>query len=331
MAAAKLEFDVLVVGEINPDIIVADPNPVPIFGQTERMVDAIRMTVGSSSAIFACAAARLGLRVAFFGVVGDDLFGRFMLDSLTERGVDITACEVVTDLPTGATIVFTRGQDRAMLTAAGAIGAIDIQAIPIELVEKARHVHVGSFFLQKATTDRLPAFFASIRSRGLTTSFDPNWDPTERWDGSVHEMLVVSDLFFPNGHEVRLIAGIEDAEGAARTLVNAASAGRSEGGPTVVVKLGEDGAFACRAGEPLHRVRAMRLESVDTTGAGDAFDAGFLAAWLDGQGLRECLRWGAASGALSTRALGGIAAQATREEVMASLRGWPTSAGDREW
>jgi sugar/nucleoside kinase (ribokinase family) len=328
MAAAK--FDVLVVGEINPDIVVADPDPVPIFGQTERMVDAIRMTVGSSSAIFACAAARLGLRVALFGVVGDDLFGRFMLDSLSERGVDITACKVVTDLPTGATIVFTRGQDRAMLTAAGAIGAIDIDAIPVELVERARHVHVGSFFLQKASTDRLPAFFASIRSGGLTTSFDPNWDPTERWDGGVHEMLVASDLFFPNGREVRLIAGVKDVEGAARTLVNAASAGRSEGGPTVVVKLGGDGAFAYRAGEPLQRVRAMRLESVDTTGAGDAFDAGFLAAWLDGQGLHECLRWGAASGALSTTALGGIAAQATREEVVASLRGWPTSAADRE-
>ncbi len=82
MAATERDIDILVVGEINPDIVVTDADPVPVFGQVERAVRSITMTVGSSSAIFACGAARLGLRVAFHGVVGDDPFGRFMLEEL---------------------------------------------------------------------------------------------------------------------------------------------------------------------------------------------------------------------------------------------------------
>src|ERR1035437_5591262 len=94
VAAADRDIDILVIGEINPDIVVADPNPVPVFGEVERVVQSIHMTVGSSSAIFACAAARLGVRVAYFGVVGDDSLGRFMLDALRVRGIDVSTCVV---------------------------------------------------------------------------------------------------------------------------------------------------------------------------------------------------------------------------------------------
>ena len=115
--ATERDIDVLVVGEINPDIVIADPDPVPVFGEVERVVGSIGMTVGSSSAIFACGAARLGLRIAFCGVVGDDAFGRFMLDAMAERGIDVSACVVDPHRPTGATVILTSGRDRAMLTA----------------------------------------------------------------------------------------------------------------------------------------------------------------------------------------------------------------------
>jgi len=95
------KYDVLVAGEINPDLILTDPNLEPQFGQVEVLVENANLTVGSSSVIFACGAARLGLKVAFIGVVGDDLFGRYMLDEMEERGIDISSVIVDPDQKTG--------------------------------------------------------------------------------------------------------------------------------------------------------------------------------------------------------------------------------------
>ena len=322
MRAPAEAIDILVVGEINPDIVVSDPDPVPVFNEVERVVESVHMTVGSSSAIFACGAARLDLRVAFFGVVGEDAFGRFMLDAMRSRGIDVSACVVDPTLRTGSTVILTSGRDRAILTEMGAIGAMDVAAIPVSLVERARHVHSGCFFLQETSRARLPGFFAAARARGITTSFDTNWDPTGGWDGGVADMLRACDVFFPNATEARRIAGLDDVEEAARALARIGAEGRADGGPIVAVKLGAAGALACRALGPLVRVPALRVEPLDTTGAGDSFNAGFLRAWLDGADLHECLRWGAVSGAISTQRLGGIDGQPTMDEALTALEGW---------
>ena len=322
MTKADRDVDILVVGEINPDIVVSDPDPAPVFGEVERVVRSIRMTVGSSSAIFACGAARLELRVAFCGVVGDDAFGRFMLEEMARRGVDVSSCAVEPGRPTGATVILTSGRDRAMLTAMGTIGALDVDAVPASLIVRARHLHSGGFYLQETSRDRLPAFFAAGRERGLTTSFDTNWDPTERWDGGVAGMLRASDVFFPNATEARRIAQVDDVDEAARALAAKGSIGRTDGGPIVAVKLGAAGALACRADGPIVRVRAMPIEPTDTTGAGDSFNAGFLRAWLDGGDLRDSLELGVVCGALSTRESGGVDGQATLAEAREALASW---------
>jgi sugar/nucleoside kinase (ribokinase family) len=319
---AEPDLDILVVGEINPDIVVSDPDPVPAFGEVERIVDAIRMTVGSSSAIFACGAARLGLRVAFCGVVGEDAFGRFMLEEMARRGIDVSACTVDPSRPTGATVILSSGADRAMLTAMGSIGALDVDAVPASLIGRARHLHSGAFFLQDASRDRMPAFFAAARARGLTTSFDTNWDPTDRWEGGVAEMLRESDIFFPNAAEARRIARADDVEEAARALAAVGATGRGDGNPIVAVKLGAAGALACRADGPIVRIPAMTIKSIDTIGAGDSFSAGFLRAWLDGGDLRDCLELGAVCGSVSTRAAGGVNGQATLAEAREALASW---------
>jgi sugar/nucleoside kinase (ribokinase family) len=322
VADRERDIDILVIGEINPDFVISDPDPVPVFDEVERIVQSITMTVGSSSAIFACGAARLEARVAFFGVVGDDPFGHFMLDALRARGIDVSATVVDPTRSTGATAILTSGRDRAILTAMGAIGAMDVDALPRALLERARHVHSGCFYLQETSRERLPGFFAGARARGITTSFDTNWDPTRQWDGGVTKMLGACDVFFPNAAEARRIARLEGVEEAARALAQTGAIGRADGGPIVAVKLGVDGALACRATGPLVRVPAMRVDAIDTTGAGDSFNAGFLRAWLDGSDLRDCLRLGAVCGALSTLSLGGIDAQPTLAEARAALASW---------
>jgi sugar/nucleoside kinase (ribokinase family) len=327
VAGRNRDIDILVIGEINPDIVVADPDPVPVFDEVERVVQSIHMTVGSSSAIFACGAARLQLRVAFFGVVGDDPFGRFMLDALRARGIDVSACLVDPVRSTGATVILTSGRDRAILTEMGTIGAMDVDAVPEALVARARHIHSGCFYLQETSRERLPGFFAAARARGITTSFDTNWDPSGSWDGGVGAMLRAADVFFPNAAEARRIAGLEDVEAAARALARMGAVGRDDGGPIIAVKLGSEGALACRADGPLIRVPAMTVEPVDTTGAGDSFNGGFLRAWLDGADVRACLRSGAVTGALSTRRLGGIDGQPTLDEARRALAAWPDEVG----
>ena len=317
------DIDILVVGEINPDLVVADDDPVPAFGEVERLVRSIRLTVGSSSAIFAVGAARLDLRVSFVGVVGDDPLGRFMLEAMAARGVDVTACTVDPQRPTGATVILTSGRDRAMLTAMGTIGALDVGTVADAMLDRARHLHLGCYYLQTASLDRLPAFFARARARGVSTSFDTNWDPSERWDGGIEEMLRSCDVFLPNAAEASRIAHREDVEDAARELARIGRVGRSDGGPIIAVKCGPSGALAVGRDDQVVRVPALPVTAVDTTGAGDSFNAGFLRSWLDGGSIREALRLGAVCGALSTLGLGGIDAQPTADAAFDALRRWP--------
>ena len=300
------EFDLLVAGELNPDIVVSGDDVEPAFGQVERLVDRIALTVGSSSAITACGAARLGLRVAFVGVVGDDPFGRWMLEALAERGVDVGWCRVEASLPTAASVILARGDDRAILTSVGTMAALTAGDLPDELLARAGHLHVGSLFLQDGLRAELAGVFGRARALGLTTSFDPNWDPKGSWDGGIGQILEATDVVLPNGEEARRIAGVEDALEAARAM--------AARGPVVAMKLGPDGGLVV-AGDAAARVDAPKVDVVDAIGAGDAFDAGFLAGWLDGRPPEDCLRLAVACGSLSVRAIGGTDGQPERHEA----------------
>jgi sugar/nucleoside kinase (ribokinase family) len=320
-AAAERRFDILVVGEVNPDVIVGDPDPRPVFGQVERLVREIHLTVGSSSVIMGCAAARLGLRVAMVGIVGDDVFGRFMVDAMRDRGIDTSAVRVDPIVPTGASVILSDGRDRAILTARGTIGAVTAADVPAALLKEARHLHIGSWFLQSGLWSGAQGLLAAARDAGLTTSIDPNWDPDERWDSGLRDLLPSLDLLFPNDAETTAMAGIEDVEEAAVAMARR-GIDDEERGPLVVVKRGREGAIAASPDAVVERVDAYPTVATDTTGAGDAFDAGYLLGWLEGRSSADALRLAAISGALSTRAVGGTDGLASRAELDAALAGW---------
>ena len=301
-------LDLLVLGDVNPDLILSG-DVRPAFGQVERLVDDARLTVGGSAAIAACTAARLGLSVGLCGVVGNDPFGRFMRDELVARGVDVRGLATDPDRPTGVTVVLAGPDDRAILTHPGTIGDLTAERVDPRLLDAARHVHVGSFFLQPRLAADLPTLFAGVRSRGGTTSLDPNWDPSESWDGGLREVLAQTDVFLPNAAEAKLIAGREELEPAVLSLAEVAV--------VVVATAGADGAIAAEADRVTRVAAPARQEIVDTTGSGDAFDAGFLASWLAGDGIERALAIGSACGALSARALGGVDEQPTMTEVLA--------------
>ena len=160
--------------------------------------------------------------------------------------------------PTGATVILTDGTDRAILTAIGATAALDVGAVPGGLVDRARHLHSGGYYLYgPATRAGLAGLFETARASGVTTSLDTNWDPDEAWDGGVLELLRNADVFLPNAAEVRRIARNDDAEAAARSLAAIAGEGRTDGGPIIVVKQGATGAFAVTVAGEVVRVPAL--------------------------------------------------------------------------
>lgn len=318
--ATERDYDLYVIGDVNPDILVIDDDVVPEFGQVEKYVGTIRLTVGGSSAITACGAARLGLRVAHGGIVGDDILGHAILEALRERGVDTSMVTIDSSIPTGATVHLGTGDNRAMLTATGTIDRLRAEDVPRDVLAHVRHIHAGSTGIQPRLRPGLPGLFREARAAGVTCSFDTNWDPDRRWEG-IDPMLAATDIFLPNEREAALISGVMDPLEAARALVaRADAAGRDpDAGPlTVVVKLGADGALAVRGDEAL-RLPADRVTVIDSTGAGDGFNAGFLYGFLDGRSLAETLALAVACGTLSTRAVGGVDGQATLDEVEALL------------
>ena len=306
-------FDILIAGEINPDLILSG-NVVPEFGQVEKLVDDATLALGSSSAIFACSAARLGLKTGFIGVCGDDVFGRFMLDEMRKRDVDVSNVIVRSDGQTGLSVILNQPfdyahGDRAILTHPGLIPALRASDISEALLSQARHLHVASYFLQMNLQPDLPKLFRRAHSLGLTTSLDPNYDPTEKWIG-FDELLSVTNVFLPNEKEATSLSGESNVDLVANRLGS-----RVE---VLAIKLGGEGAFGVRDAIRV-RVASIPVKVVDTIGAGDAFDAGFLYGYLNNWDLKKSLQLATVCGALSTRASGGITAQPTLDEALAFL------------
>ena len=302
-------FDLLVVGDVNPDIVLRG-DVEAAFGQAERLVEEAHLTIGGSGAIMACGAARLGLRVAVCAIVGDDLFGRWMREQLEARGIDVRGLVVDPARRTGLTIVLSKPQDRGILTYPGTIAELRSANLDRRLLRETRHVHVSSFFLQRGLAPDLPALFDEEHGVGATTSVDTNWDHSERLDGGLTELVTRTEVFLPNDTEAVRIARHEEIDRAALSLARSAR--------LVVAKMGSQGAIGVQ-GTRLVRVSGFPADPVDTTGAGDGFDAGFLASWLAGDPLDRSLAMGAACGALSTRALGGVDGQPTMDEALAVL------------
>jgi sugar/nucleoside kinase (ribokinase family) len=302
-------FDILVAGEINPDLILTG-NVTPEFGQVEKVVDSAALTIGSSSAIFACGAARLGLRVAFIGVCGDDVFGRFMLEEMGGRGVDVSNVIVRQDGQTGLSMILNRDSDRAILTHLGLICALRASDIPDDLLERARHLHVASYFLQTNLQPELPNLFRRARALGLTTSLDTNYDPSELWAG-FDELLSVTNVFLPNEKEAISLSGESKVHLAAERLGSKVE--------VLGIKLGREGALGV-CNREIVGVASIRVNVVDTVGAGDSFNAGFLYGYLHGWPLEKSLRLACVCGGLSTQRAGGTDGQPTLEEALAFLK-----------
>ena len=300
------ELDAIVVGELNVDLIFNKIDSIPEVGK-EVLAKEMYLTLGSSSAIFANNLSILGSKVSFVGKVGYDSYSALVTSSLKRGGVQIDNIIKSTGEYTGITVAFSFDNDRMMVTYPGAMSTLKRDEISNDVLSKARHMHLSSVFLQPALKPGLVDLFRTAKSLGLTTSLDPQWDPSEKWDIQLKSLLPYVDIFLPNKAEImKLTSGssIKSAIDQVRSYAN-----------VVVVKDGTNGAVMWDKTNLIEKPARFNDKVVDTIGAGDSFNAGFINAYLKRRSLEECLDVATVTGALNTTAAGGTGAFASLDKV----------------
>jgi len=304
-------LDVAIAGEINLDLIFYGfPMEIPM--ERELLATGFEVTLGSSSAILAHNLASLGLATGFITRVGPDELGRLALDRLAESGVDLSKVVHARDgVGTGVTVLLQHGSERRILTYPGTMAEMSRADLDIRYLSSARHFHLSSLFLQRGLQKDLPALFRDLKSRGLTLSLDTNDDPADQWGGVLPELLPLIDVLLPNRQELCRMTQRESVTEALDSLAAVV--------PIIAVKCGNEGAIV-QAGKHRTHVPGVSVQAVDTIGAGDSFNAGFLAAWLSGYSAEESAAAGNITGALSTQRSGGTEAFRTANNREKFLR-----------
>ena len=304
------EPKILVIGELNVDIVATGLGSTPEMG-SEILAEKCELTLGSASAIFAAGMAKLGNHVTFVSQLGQDYFGDFCLKALKQAGVSTRHVRRNVNETTGVTIALSGKRDRALITYPGAVATFTADSIDKTLVSRHDHLHLTSYYLQTGLRSSFASFFHQAKASGRTTSFDPNSDPHDKWDRNIDAVLKYTDVLFANEREAKKLTRTNTLDDALRALGNRVNC--------AVVKRGARGAKAIQDGK-LFSDSGFRITAVDTTGAGDSFDAGFLSAYLRKAPLAECLRIGNACGALSAMRVGGTAGQPSQQELSEFIR-----------
>ena len=300
------KYDIAVVGEINADLILKG-DIKPMFDQREQIIESATLTLGSSAVIFACGAVKLGASVAFIGKVGDDLFGNFMVESIKERGINSSGIIKDPLVQTGLSVILDNNNNRAILTYPGAIPSLTYEEINFSLIAQCRHMHLSGYFLLDKLRPDIPRLFHKARELGLTISLDTNYDPSEKWNDELKDTMSFVDVFLPNEVEALSITG--------KDVINEALSALSKNISTVTIKLGARGAITTDTFSPVLNLNAVQVDVVDTVGAGDSFDAGFIYGYLKQWPLGDTLKLATACGTMSTLKAGGTTGQPTLEEA----------------
>ncbi|MEO5998395.1 MAG: carbohydrate kinase family protein [Chitinophagaceae bacterium] len=300
-------IDVIVVGELNTDIILDQIGAFPEMGK-EIVARQMAITLGSSSAIFASNLSSLGAKVAFIGKIGKDHFGEFIIHTLQSKGVDTSSIRQSEVLRTGTTLVLNYNEERAMVTYPGAMDELSLNDIIPTQLACAKHLHFSSYYLQAGLRENIGKLFRLAKAYGLTTSFDPQWDPAEKWHMNMEDILPFVDVFLPNEKELLNITATHSIQEAIDSIKHISN--------IIVVKMGNEGSLSWYNGNLLHKEPFLNKTVVDAIGAGDSFNAGFIFKFIQDAALEVCQEFGNLAGAISTTERGGTSAFTDHKKVM---------------
>lgn len=305
-------YDVVAVGELNADLILNRIDGEPKVGK-EKFAGSMMLTIGSSTAIFAANIAALGIKTGFVGMIGKDSFGELVKNSLSAKGVDISMLIEHPTIVTGATVVLNYNEDRANITHQGAMDVMSFADIDKQVFDNTRHIHISSVFMQSGIKKDLIDILKYTQSKGVTTSLDTQWDPSENWDLDYKEILPLLSVFLPNETELKFITrseSLEEAIDKIKPYLNAC-----------VVKRGNKGSLLILPDGTVNEQPAfLNKEVVDAIGAGDSFNSGFISQFVKGKPLADCQCFGNLAGALNTTAAGGTGAFSSKEHLIEVAR-----------
>jgi sugar/nucleoside kinase (ribokinase family) len=298
-------------------ILVADlfPSPIPRLPEAGElmMVDTIELLTGGCAANTAVALTKLGVSTGIIGKVGKDTAGRFIAEDLKSRGIDVSRIVESSGYETSKTLVLpVVDEDRRFIHHFGANADFEFSDIDLSFAASAKALYVGGYIgMPKFTEGDLVSLLKQVKSRGGMTFLDVIIPEPADYLPRFRNVLPHVDVFFPNDDEARLITGEPDPEKQAEIFIDL-------GAKTVIITLGSEGAVA-RSKDRLIRSGSYPIPFVDGAGAGDAFDAGFIAASLDGGSLEEAVKLASAMGASCVSALGCSAGLFDREESLSFM------------
>ncbi|MEV5574432.1 carbohydrate kinase family protein [Spirillospora sp. NPDC052269] len=268
---------ITVVGNVNLDVLMSDVADLPEPG-TERIVPPIALRTGGSAANTAITLARLGRSTVLAGLLGDDDTAHLLRRQLDIPGLH-TRLARMPGTHTGVTVaVESPGRDRAFLSSLGAMADLDADAVPEDVLPAAFVLLSGYFLLPGIQGAPARTLLDRARAAGARTALDTGWDPggwPPETRADVLALLRHVDVFLPNDDEIRTLTGHSSVEAAAREVADTT-------GAIVVVKCGARGALLARPGQPVTAHAAVNVQVRDSTGAGDAFNAGLLHRLADG-------------------------------------------------
>ncbi|MGV8938681.1 MAG: carbohydrate kinase family protein [Allorhizobium sp.] len=285
---------VLSIGRIYCDLIFTGLDEMPVLGR-ELFAGGMEIAAGGGAFIAAAHVAHVGRKVALVARLGTDALSKGIDSQIRDSGIDLRFIEHAANAGPQVTVAAVVGQDRAFLTRRAGPAQPDTLEAALDW-DEAQHLHIAEY----ATLHEMPDLVLRAKAKGLTVSLDPSWDATLIYDPGFLKACAGVDLFLPNQEEAEAITGSADPETALRAL--------SQAFPCVALKGGANGAWAT-SGETILHAPAETVPVVDTTGAGDAFNAGFLDAWLNQRPIATCLKAGILAGSIAVQSAGGATGQ----------------------
>jgi sugar/nucleoside kinase (ribokinase family) len=302
-------LEVVSVGIVVADCVARPVLKPPQSGRLE-LVDSLGLYSGGSAASTGYGLARFGIKTAVVGRVGFDGFGDFLVGEARRHGTDSSLLIRDASAETSASLVIVDGEgERSFIHAVGANANLVPSDVPLSILKArgARILHVaGTFALPSMDgTDGAPTrdLFERAQKLGFTTSLDCVWDARGRWAEIVGPILPFTDIFCPSIHEARAIAALPETASPLEIAEKLFVMGLRK---IAALKMGPEGSFVMTCDGETHFVGILDVPSIDGTGSGDAFIAGFLAGQVRGKSVIESQKLGNAAGAMCVSSLGAM-------------------------
>ena len=305
-------YNVVTTGIMVADIIVKPVNRFPDKG-TLDLIDSAEMFSGGNAMTVAINMSKMGLNAAVIGKIGNDPLGDFLVNCLKNYNVTTAGVVRSDEAQTSASVVISSDDgERSFLHCKGANGKLRLKDVNFDLINQTDIVFVtGSFIMNDFDGNDTVEFLKECKHLGKTTALDVCWDSNANTDWLINDAMPYIDLFMPSIDEAKMIAGTEDVEEMAKIFIE-------HGAGSAIIKCGSDGCYIKEDKDKAGvKVKAIYVENaVDTTGAGDSFCSGFLAAYSKGYNLYECAEIGNAVGACCVMKKGATSGTLSFEETL---------------